>query len=199
MAERGEDVTILPAGLRAGLTALPLLAAVVAVAVAGRTWRQVGTVGLTGDQLTDDLARGLGLLGLAAWALLLVVGGTGRLVVGILEALIGAGLIVVVATSDALPAGLQEDHGITAASLASAPLRTPAWLALGAAVLLILGGAALAVLGRRWPQRRSRFTRRPAQTDAPQGARDIWAAMDRGEDPTAKPPAVESEEPGQTS
>lgn len=196
MSEPAADPRTLPAGLRLALTALPLLAAVVAVAVSGRTWRQVGTVGLTGDQLTGDLARGLGLLGLAAWALLLVVGATGRLVVGILEALIGAGLIFVVATSDALPAGLQ-DHGITAAALASAPLRTPAWLALGAAVLLVLGGAALAVLGRRWPQRRSRFTRRPAQTDAPQGARDIWAAMDRGEDPTAEPPGDESGEPGQ--
>ncbi|AXE38751.1 Trp biosynthesis-associated membrane protein [Acidipropionibacterium virtanenii] len=181
-----EQASVLPAGLRAALTALPLLSAVVAVAVAGRTWRQVGTVAVTGDQLTSDLARGLGLLSLAAWALLLVVGGTGRRVVGVLEALIGAGLVAVVATSDSLPTGLQ-DRGVTEAALASAPLHSAGWLALAAAILLVLGGATLAVLARRWPPRGSRFTRSRTEPENPRETRDIWAAMDRGEDPTVDP------------
>lgn len=187
MADPGPDARLMPAGLRAGLVCLPLLAAAVAVGASGRTWRQVGAVALTGDQLTGDLARGLGLLGLAAWALLLVVAGTGRRIVGVLEALIGAGLVAAIAGSDSLPAGLQ-GRGVTAAALAGAPLRAPGWLALTAAILLVLGGAALALLGRWWPQRRSRFTRRPDRTGGPQEPRDVWAAMDRGEDPTADPP-----------
>lgn len=182
------ETPVLAPPLRAALMAAPAAGAALVLAVAGRAWRTVGSVSLTGDQLTGGLVQGLGLLSVAAWALLLVVGGAGRRVVGALLAVIGAGLVAVVVTSTHLSPTATGAHGVTAAAVASAPLHAPGWLAVVAAALLMAGGAALAVLAGRWPSRRSRFTRTvPARPEGPRDAREVWAAMDRGEDPTAGP------------
>lgn len=179
---------MLASPVRAALMAAPAAGAALALAVAGRAWRTVGSVSLTGDQLTGGLVQGLALLSVAAWALLLVVGETGRRVVGALLAAIGAGLVAVVLTSTHLSPTATGLHGVTPEAVASAPLRGPGWLAVVAAALLMAGGAGLAVLARRWPARRSRFTRTvPARPEGPRDAREVWAAMDRGEDPTVGP------------
>jgi protein-S-isoprenylcysteine O-methyltransferase Ste14 len=102
---------------------------------------------------------------LAPWGVVALAGAVatlatrrwGRVVVGV--ALVGAGIAAV--------AG--------ALSWDSSPWR---WLAAAAGVLLAATGAFVAVRGPSWTSMAARY-------DAPQRRDDPWAALDRGEDPTA--------------
>lgn len=67
------------------------------------------------------------------------------------------------------------------------------WPALLGGLLVVAVGGVAALRGRRWPALGSRYERtphpvrgsEPVPADAPLRAADAWAALDRGEDPTA--------------
>lgn len=179
---------VLPAGLRAVLVALPALCAVVVVVSSRQPWRQSGAVKLTGAQLTGGLVDGLGLLALAGCALLLVSRRLGRRLVGVLLVLVGLGVLAAVALDSQLSEAGWAAHGVPIGSRSSAPLLIAGRLAAVAGAAMALGGAALAVAAGRWPARTSRFTRNrdSGPVTAEDDPREVWAALDRGEDPTAE-------------
>lgn len=178
---------ILPAGLRAALITVPAICAVVVVAAARQSWRKAGSVAMTGTEATGGLIDGLGLLGLASCALLLVMGPVGRRVVGVLLAGVGVGTVLAVLLGSDVSAATWAAHGVATGTGLDTPLRAPGWVGLAAGAVMALAGAGLAVAARRWPARTSRFARsrdaRPVAADA--DPREVWAAFDRGEDPTA--------------
>lgn len=183
---------VLSAGLRAVLVAVPALCAGVVVASSQQPWRQSGAVRLTGNQLTGGLVDGLGLLGLAGCGLLLVSGRMGRRLVGVLLVLVGLGVVAGVALDSQLSEAGWAAHGVPTGSHLATPLLAAGWLAAVAGAVMAAGGAVLAVVAGRWPARTSRFSRsrNATQDRAPVTAeddpREVWAALDRGEDPTAE-------------
>ncbi|MDN5995785.1 Trp biosynthesis-associated membrane protein [Acidipropionibacterium jensenii] len=181
--------TPLPSGLRAALTLLPALCAAVVIAASRQTWRRVGSVSLTGTEASGALVDGLGLVGLAATALLLVMGPVGRRLVGLVLVAVGLGTVLAVLDST-VSAATWAAHGVAIGSRPEPPLHAAGRVALVAGAVMALGGAALAVAARRWPVSPSRFARNrrtpPVGPDA--DPRDVWAAMDRGEDPTRDQP-----------
>lgn len=171
------------------LVAVPSLCAVLVVAASRQGWRRAGSVTLTGTQLTGGLIDGLGLLGLAGCALLLVSGPVGRRLVGALLMLVGAGVVLTVALDSQLGEAGWAAHGVATGSTPTTPLLVPGWLALAAGAMMTVGGAVLAATAGRWPARTSRFRRggEHPRVTAEADPREVWAALDRGEDPTAEP------------
>ena len=174
-------------GLRAALAGC-LVSGALLVSAGGRAWATVGYA---------DRARtvpGSAFVGsLAAWGLLALAGVVavpatrrwGRVPVG--GALVAAGATVAALTAAAL-------RDAEARALAHEPLRRvtvpagdvglTAWpyVALAAGLLLAATGVLVALRGPRWAALSARYdvpAERPV-TDA-----DLWAAQDRGEDPTA--------------
>jgi hypothetical protein len=139
---------------------------------AGRTWIQLDGVPnpllpprvdeLTGAALVPGL-RPLGLAGLAGVLGIVASRGAGRVLVGVLLVAIGAATCAV-----------SFEH--------LAGTAWP-WLALAGGVLLAAAGLLVTVRGRRW----SSLGRRHEPPSArPVAERDLWEALDRGEDPTAR-------------
>ena len=174
----------------------------VLVEVAGGPLLPEREVGVTGTELAPGL-RALGLVGLAGVPALAATRGRGRVVVGLLLLAVGAGVVVAVARLELT--GL----GLGGRALISDPVREaggaqgeafdltgwPIGTALGGLVLA-LAGLLVAVRGPRWTALGRTYdapaTDAPATPpDGPAAERDLWAALDRGEDPTgpADPPA----------
>ena len=152
-------------------------------------------VTLTGADLAPGVSA-LGLVGLAGVVALAATRRTGRVAVGAVLLLAGAGVVAAVLVPD-----------LTAATLRSAPtagqdaadagdVRTTAWPAVTAAGGLLLAAAGLltALRGRSWPALGARYDApaRSAQgrgtaprTEPVRPERSLWEALDRGEDPTA--------------
>ncbi|HEU4676714.1 MAG TPA: Trp biosynthesis-associated membrane protein [Motilibacteraceae bacterium] len=173
---------------------------------AGRTWATVRSRPAPGlpavvDRVTGaTLAPGVtavGLLALAAVAGLLAVRGLARQLVGLVVLAAGvAALAYAVAGARATP---RADGTVEAVSHGPWP-----WVAaLGGALVAVAG--ALAVLhGRRWSALSSRYERsaggaggsaqQPAESGPqhrppegrPPGGKELWDALDRGEDPTER-------------
>jgi hypothetical protein len=140
-----------------------------------------------------------GALSLAPFAL--------RLVLGVLQIVLGALSTVAVIGAMTDPAGaaaplVTEATGIdgdeSVRAVIDSVVATP-WpaLALGASLLSALLGAVILVTARRWPRPGRRYATTPA--DAPDGAseaaaeptaaataEDEWDALSRGDDPTAR-------------
>lgn len=184
----GPAESVLPAGQRAVLVGLPALCAVVVVALSRQPWRQAGAVRLTGAQLTGGLVDGLGLLGLAGCALLLVSRRLGRRLVGVLLMLVGLAVVAAVSLDSQLSEAGWAAHGVPAGSRLSTPLLIAGWWAAVAGAVMALSGAALTVAAGRWPTTASRFSRNsdPGPVTAEDDPREVWAALDRGEDPTSE-------------
>lgn len=174
---------------------LPAVCAVLVIAASRQAWRRVGAVSASGSQLTGGLVDGLGMLGLAGCALLLVTATTGRRLVGILLVLVGVATVVGIGLDSQFSAAEWARHGVATGSGSASPLLAAGWLAVVAAAVMALDGLALAVWAARWPARASRFSRthdlRPISAE--DDPRQVWAAMDRGEDPTAQDPPATSE------
>lgn len=174
----------------------------VLVEVAGGPLLPEREVGVTGTELAPGL-RALGLVGLAGVPALAATRGRGRVVVGLLLLAVGAGVVVAVARLEL--AGL----GLGGRALISDPVREaggaqgeafdltgwPIGTALGGLVLA-LAGLLVAVRGPRWTALGRTYDAPAADApapsaDGPAAERDLWAALDRGEDPTgpADPPA----------
>jgi len=102
----------------------------------------------------------LGVVALAGAGALLATRGRGRTVVGVLLA--GIGLGIVAGAVPGLPAGW------------------PALCAAGGLAVAAAGAFAVA-RGHGWPHMGTRYERAASRTDPD---RDLWEALDRGEDPT---------------
>ncbi len=148
-------------------------------------------VTLTGREaaLVVPAAAVVALSGLAG---LLATGRVGRIVVGVLLVAVGAAAAVSAATFrgsavEVLARALADRAG---APVPAAATTTSWWApALLGGLLVLTAGALAVVRGGRWPRLGARYERaadaRPSA--APGGdatSADVWAALDRGEDPT---------------
>jgi uncharacterized membrane protein (TIGR02234 family) len=183
----------------------PVLAGLLCVAGAflvlvglGNPWTVVEVVGspllperqvdVAGSELAPGL-RALGLVGLAGVPALAASRGRGRTVVGLLLLLAGAAVVTgvlglrvgdgfderVLSTDSVREAGGAEGEAFDRTSW-------PYVTAFGG-LLLALAGLQAAVKGRRWSGLGRRYDA-PTAAPPPAGERDLWEALDRGEDPT---------------
>jgi uncharacterized membrane protein (TIGR02234 family) len=151
--------------------------------------------GRAGSTLADKtgghvpLAAALGLVGLAAWGVLLVTRRWVRRAVSLLIAVVAVGLV---ATAVAGRASSRDSARHATVDLGRTPAgaHTTAWwyVALVASALA-LAAAALAIRHlRTWPEMGSRYDA-PSGRDEPQDPAgmaevDLWRAIDQGRDPT---------------
>lgn len=193
----------------------PLLAALLCVLGAfvvlvgtGRAWVLVDVgasallpsreVGVSGADLAPGL-RALGLVGLAGVPALAASRGRGRLLLGVVLLLVGASVLAVVVR---LQVG---GMGLGGLALVSDPVREAGgaqgesfdltvWSVLTAfgGLVLLLAGLLVIVRGRQWaalgPRYEAPAVREEVAAPAPNGSvaeRELWEALDRGEDPTA--------------
>jgi uncharacterized membrane protein (TIGR02234 family) len=152
---------------------------------------------------------GLGLFALASVVAVVATRRVGRLIVGSLAALAGLGILASVLQTALDPEGAVHDAAVAAAGLTSPTVDNVAvtgWPVVAAvgALLILFGGLAGVLRGSRWPVMSGRYERRPdagtttvsterdrstlRHSDRPQtggtGQRQMWDALDRGEDPT---------------
>lgn len=184
-------------GLAVGLC---LLGSCLILVAAARTWVVVpvdggsllpdSTVAIEGSELVPGV-RALALVGLAGVVALLATRRAGRVLVGGLLAVCGAGVVALVVR---LQTRLDE------AVIESAPARAvvavvlddsadaTGWLAvcLVGGLVLAAAGALAVVRGPRWAALSRRYEPPAARADpaADSGERAAWEALDRGEDPT---------------
>jgi uncharacterized membrane protein (TIGR02234 family) len=122
---------------------------------------------------------GLAVVALAGTGALLATRGVARRLLGAVLALTGAGV-----AAGAVLARAGIDPGAAGLAGSAWPI---ACVCGGAAV--VVAGVLAARHGHRWSAMSSRYERRPAApvtvTEASAG-RDLWDALDRGEDPTAR-------------
>lgn len=181
-----------------------LIAAVAAIALGalGRaTWLTARAPDITGAMQTievpgQDAAAGLLPLALVAGAAALATSLTGRWIRWITGAVLiatGLGAIaivlgVVTAPGDAASAAVAEATGIRG-TVVIADLALWPWIALLPALVLVLTGAAILLLGGRWSVT-SRYARprRAATSDPADDPAAAWDALSRGEDPTLEDP-----------
>jgi uncharacterized membrane protein (TIGR02234 family) len=186
----------------------PLLAALLCVAGSflvlvgtGRAWVLVTAgggallpareVGVTGADLSPGL-QALGLVGLAGVLALAASRGRGRTVVGLLVLAVGAGVLAVVVVLQLAGAGLGGRALVTdrvreAGGAQGEAFDLTAWpLVTGlGGLLLLLAGLLVAARGRRWAALGRRYEAPAARQPEPQAPeRELWEALDRGEDPT---------------
>ncbi len=179
---------------------LCLLGAFLVLVAVGREWASVEVAGsglLPGRDvpvLGSDLAPGVRALGLVALAGVIAVPATrrwGRAVVGGLLALVGAGVVVAaVGVLADLAGAAQDTAAVREAGAAGGSTTGTLWpyaCALGGLVVLA-AGLVVAVRGRGWAALGRRYDAPAAQAVRPAGERDIWEALDRGDDPTAADP-----------
>jgi uncharacterized membrane protein (TIGR02234 family) len=176
------------------------------LAAAGRSWATVRSRPAPGlpavvDRVTGaTLAPGVtavGLLALAAVAGLLAVRGLARQLVGLVVLAAGvAALAYAVAGARATP---RTDGTVEAVSHGPWP-----WVAALGGALVAVAGALAVVHGRRWSALSGRYERSTAGADrrgeqpagggsphrppegGPSGGKELWDALDRGEDPTER-------------
>ncbi|MFI6923837.1 TIGR02234 family membrane protein [Nonomuraea spiralis] len=194
-----------------GWLALTVVGSCLVLLAAGQIWVRVlgaqaaDAVAPTGGELGPVLTP-LALAGLAGAVAVLATKGVGRRVVGVLVALCGAGAAggTWAALSSANVTGwLRERNALRAvAGLPWEPV--PAWpVVAGLGGLLLLAGGVLAALrGGRWAGMSARYERAGDRAGAMAGARaggaaaparkghedrELWDALDRGDDPTESP------------
>ncbi len=157
------------------------------------------TAAVTGGEVAP-LAPAAALVLLAAAGALLAVRGAGRVAVGVLMVLAGAGIAWssgrVLGGADVVTDRLRS-FGVPASDITTEV--APVWpvVAVGAGVLGIAAGLLAVVLGRRWPAMGRRYERSDGTASGPAGpvppvtdeqrAQSAWTALDRGEDPTEGP------------
>jgi hypothetical protein len=122
-------------------------------------------------------ATALALVALAGSGALLLVRGWARTVIATLLVLVGAGVVVTMASLPSDYDGFAYSGGPPALTYSAW-----AWVGMGAGALLGFAAAVAAVRARRWPQPRRRYE--PSVPSRPRPGADPWEALDRGEDPT---------------
>ncbi|MFF3436927.1 TIGR02234 family membrane protein [Streptosporangium sp. NPDC002721] len=173
---------------------------------AGRDWFTV-TYGTR--EVAVSAAELVPALGPAAWAALaavvavLATGGVWRGIVGAVMALVGAGTIAGSWWGSGASAALRisAEQAPMAAGTAPQVAQAVVWPVLASAggLLLLAGGVAAILRGRRWPGMSGRYDRqgtgpgpggavsRPAPAESAPSERALWDALDEGTDPTADP------------
>ena len=180
---------------------LCLVGAFVVLVAAGRAWASVDVltgpitgareVSVAGTEVAPGV-RALGLVGLAGVPALVATRRSGRLVVGALLALTGAGVVAVAWRSYDSEAVFEQAS--SAGGQVSDVISGTVWpqvAGLGG-VLLALAGLLTLWRGRSWPGLGQRYEAPagraaplPDQAPSPDRAeRGMWEALDRGEDPT---------------
>ncbi|WP_433794265.1 Trp biosynthesis-associated membrane protein [Actinoplanes sp. CA-252034] len=160
-----------------------------ALFAATRVWsaqveQRPGLSDLRTEQTGADLQPwliGLAVVALAGTGALLATRGVARRALGVLLALTGAGVAV-----GAILARAGADPGAAGTVWPVA--------CVGGAAAVVVAGVLAARHGHLWSamsSRYERYERRPAapvvvETDGPTAGRDLWDALDRGEDPTAR-------------
>ena len=159
-------------------------------------------VGVTGTDLAPGL-RALGLVGLAGVPALAATRGRGRVVVGLLLLAVGVAVVAVVVGLETTGLRLGGRAAVSDPVREAGGAVGESWdltgWSIGTAVgglVLALAGLLVAVRGRRWTSLGRRYDAPSAVAAAPAAEgpvaeRDLWEALDRGEDPTgaADPPA----------
>ena len=190
---------------------LDALAAAGALLIATRTWQTVLTprsrpfaddvLDVTGRTI-DTAPTAVALVALAGFVAVLATRGLARRVVG--AVVLVAGAVLVWRALAALPpvpaaqarAFVRDEHPRVSLSNAVAPHVSthPVWAVLSAAcgVLIVVAGLAVVTHGARWAAMSARYEapRRSEPDEAVAKARGeaaLWAALERGEDPTARP------------
>ena len=160
-------------------TSLPWLS----YGVAPGTGFPTRTNDVTGATLAPG-TRALALLGLAGVAALAATRDWGRLAVGAVVALAGAGICVVLiqVLADPAAAVLERSPGDVAVTSRLALGGWP-YVALLGGLLLLAAGLLTVVRGRSWSALGARYDA-PTEPKPPSEA-SLWDALDRGEDPTA--------------
>ncbi|MBS2549168.1 Trp biosynthesis-associated membrane protein [Catenulispora sp. NL8] len=187
---------------------IALLGGVIAWACAGRTWA-TGLAGSAPNTLKvtasgNDLSAGVTALGLTALAGALALFATQRLarrLVGVLLIAAGIGTAVYAfgerGTSHAARV-LAQKAAAKGYATDSVHAHSSSWwlLAVIGGVLVVLAGASAVLRGGGWPGMSSRYenaaSKAAARAADTGSAKDLWDALDRGEDPTepAEAPAV---------
>jgi uncharacterized membrane protein (TIGR02234 family) len=192
-----------------------VLAVIVASGIALLAWTQVwASVRLAADgtaqqvlDVTGSIAApgltALALAGLALAGALTIAGVVIRIILGLLEVLLGVSVIlsaglVLFDPVGASAAAVTTATGIagaesTRAAVSGAELTFWPYLALVAGVLMVLIGLLVCITARRWPGPTKRYetSRFEPVTDAttgqtrPRDAVDDWDGLTRGDDPTA--------------
>ncbi|MEO7006609.1 MAG: Trp biosynthesis-associated membrane protein [Terrimesophilobacter sp.] len=147
----------------------------------------------------DEAAPGLPALTLATLALiaaLTLAGTVFRRVLGVLEVLIGAGIVLAaaVALSDPVTAaaklvtkatGVSGETSVNA--LVASVGQTPwPWISAILGVAIGILGIVLLAVGRRWPDSSRRFQASTPQEDTPESAATDWDRLSGGGDPTSR-------------
>jgi uncharacterized membrane protein (TIGR02234 family) len=181
---------------------LAVLGAAVVLLAVGQTWAR-GSVDVQGTGIgvstsgsgITGLPGALALVGLAASVAVFAVRGLGRVAVGLLLALAGAGAAVsallAVGDTAALDRNAARAAGLTRATATAVGHTGWPWVAALGGVLLLLAGLLVLARGRDWPGMSSRYEapgagpKRPGRpAPATETPADLWKALDRGEDPT---------------
>jgi uncharacterized membrane protein (TIGR02234 family) len=161
----------------------------------GRVWARAGqpalggngrvALSVTGHQVAPSVpALAVALLALAA--AVLAARGLLRRVVGVVVVFIGATTIGVAATAPGQVSQALEHREAGATGLAVHASANGWWvLALAGGLLATAAGALTVLRGDRWAALGARYDAPTAPPRATDPAADAWAALDRGEDPTA--------------
>jgi hypothetical protein len=183
------------------LRLLSMAAIVVAAGVVSLAWSQTWyLLRLSGAEypVGGDVAGGALLpLALASLTLVLALALAGpvfRVILGLLDALLGVCVVVVAAwsLSDPVRASmpvLVDATGLSAQEpLSFASIVTTPWPVVGliGGVLMIVTGLGVAVTARAWPTSGGRYTRSRLETAEGDAVND-WDALSEGDDPTAPP------------
>src|SRR4051812_16947045 len=142
---------------------------------------------LRGSHLAPG-ARALALVGLAAVAAVPATRRVGRLVVGVLVALAGLGVVAVVVRALADPVAAVRRAPPTVDAHFTGDVSFGVWPYVGivGGLALLVAGTVIAVRGRRWLELSARYDA-PA-SDRPTREPSMWEALDLGEDPTEGAP-----------
>lgn len=194
-------------GARAEVAAsvlLCLLGAFLVLVAAGNDWFTASVsspvlgareLGVTGTDVAPG-ARALGLVGLAGVVAIAATKRWGRVAVGLLLTLVGVGVVVLVAVvlGDSF-ARVQDAQVVRdAGGLDGESVRRTLWsyaCALGG-LFLACAGVLVAGRGRRWAALSQRYdapaarAQEPGDVAGPRQERELWEALDRGEDPTQR-------------
>lgn len=173
----------------------------VVVGVAGNPLLPARELGVSGADLAPGL-RALGIVGLAGVPALAATRGRGRVVVGLLLLAVGLGLLVAVVRLELTGLRLGGRALVSDAVREAGGAQGESFDLTGWSVVTALGGLVLALAGllvtargRSWEALGRRYDVPAAGAATPSGEepaaeRDLWEALDRGEDPTrgADPP-----------
>jgi len=171
-----------------------VLAAAVALVAAGRVWGQVTVRSAAGSRVQAQVAGHdvAGALAPCAGALLalalfvLAARGWVRRLTGLLGAVLGVAIVIAaIAGHGDIGAALADKAFGVQSSALHPPMTVWPWVAVLAGLLATGCGLLTAVIGPRWSGLGRRYDAPGSQPVGSEDDASRWAALDRGEDPTA--------------